>query len=144
MDFLESITLNCSTEAERELLRVALSNDSESGGVENHSKFCLESSATESLVGREFSDGQWVLHPLCQVSFIVVMRARHSKSACTISIHYFFQDLLVNVLVRFPQGVLAKLRSKCAAATADGGDDDVLSSVSIGIEFTGTLKSGVR
>ncbi len=46
--------------------------------------------------------------------------------------------------MRFPQGVLAKLRSKCAAAVADGGVDDVLSSVSISIEFTATLKSGVR
>ncbi len=74
MDFLKSITLNCSTEAERELLRVTLCNDYESGsGGENHSKFCLESSASENLVGQEFSDGQWVLHPLCQVSFIVVM-----------------------------------------------------------------------
>ncbi len=68
VDFLKSIALNCSTEAESELLRVTLRNRDSSDNISssNCSEMCLENSGTQSLVGQEFSDEQWVLHPLCQ------------------------------------------------------------------------------
>ncbi len=73
MDVLKSISLSCSTEAERKLLNVTLRNDDSSGedNISSAKKICsefyLENSGTETLVGQEFSDGKWVLHPLCQV-----------------------------------------------------------------------------
>ncbi len=168
IDFLKSITLNCGTETEREHLRITLSDnnnttgsgggggDGTNNGDKNLSKLCLESSAaTETLVGQEFSDGQWVLHPLCQVGGVIYhcchlntiaplgTRAAVPPTSCTVYPSIMFSRIFSKIQCidtqRLPQGILAKLRRK---------SDEVASispsSVEISVQFIATLKSEVR